>query len=104
MGEHIDTKGCDPNRSEKLAEWSPGGCGGLRHETETLYRSEETGYFLLYEGGPLSRFHELAGVERWYGGSHIRRVTREEAVSWCEETGNYEAIAAISTGSSCPDR
>ncbi len=102
MDKLVDVKGYDPERSEKLADWSPGDYGGLRHEAETLYRSEDGGYFLLYEGGLFSRFHELAGVEHWYGGTHIRPVIREEAIAWCEETGNYEAIEKHFKGSWMP--
>ncbi|HDP26504.1 MAG TPA: hypothetical protein ENN34_13860 [Deltaproteobacteria bacterium] len=86
-------KAFDPAKSTKIGDWSANELsGGFRTDTETLYVSASGDYFLLYEGGMLSRFHELEGVESWFGGSYIRPMTVSEAVSWCEETGNHEAM------------
>lgn len=64
----------------------------LRCDTETLYLSPRGDYFIVYEGGLNASFHSLPGVESWFGGSHIRTVSLEEALEWCEETGNDEAL------------
>lgn len=83
----------DPAKSTSLAQWSASEFSGIfRTDTETLYVSGKGEYFILYEGGMHSRFHELPGVETWFGGSYIRPVTVSEAVAWCEETGNYEVL------------
>jgi hypothetical protein len=86
-------KECRPDRSQKIAEWSSADHSGtLMNDAETLYRTDDGSYFILYEGGLYSRFHELPDVSIWFGGSYTRPVTVEEAYEWCLETGNYDAI------------
>jgi hypothetical protein len=93
MIQDINEKEYNIESSEKLAEWSTADYSGFfRHEAETLYKTEKGNYFILYEGGLLSQYHQLEGLDSWYGGTHIRPVSRAEAVVWCEETGNFEAI------------
>ncbi len=46
----------------------------------------------MYEGGMKAAFHDLPGVESWFGGSYTRALRAEEALEWCEETGNYDAV------------
>ena len=83
----------NPQSSRKLAQWCPDEYGGgFRHEAETLYMTQAGNYFILLEGGLFSRFHEYPGSGQWYGGTFIHRVSRQEAVIWCEETGNYDAL------------
>jgi len=62
------------------------------HETETLYKTKDNDYFLLHEGGLFSRFHTFPEVKNWYGGIFVQPVSLQEAVAWCEETGNYDVI------------
>ncbi len=86
-------KELDPAKSKKLAEWTSAEKPmSLRNDSETLYISEQGAYYIVYEGGLNSGFHNLPGVETWSGGSYIRIISLEEAYSWCEETGNYDAI------------
>jgi hypothetical protein len=89
----------DPEKSQKIAEWnSTDHSGSLMNDAETLYRTEDGSYFILYEGGLHSRFHELPDVSIWFGGSYTRPVTEEEAYEWCLETGNYDAVEIIKNG------
>ena len=89
----IDENEYNPQSSEKLAEWNPAEySGGFRHEAETLYKTQAGNFFILFEGGLFSKFHEFADAKNWYGGKHIQPVSYQEAVVWCEETGNYETI------------
>ncbi|HNY64617.1 MAG TPA: hypothetical protein PKM41_04215 [Deltaproteobacteria bacterium] len=83
----IDDREYDPQDSEKLAEWV---AEGLRGESETLYRTKGGKFFILEQGGFISR--SSRGKGPWFGGSSIRPVTELEALEWCEGTGNYEAI------------
>jgi hypothetical protein len=93
MIQNINEKEYNIESSEKVAEWSAADySGSFRHEAETLYKTENGHYFIFYEGGLFSQYHQLEGLDSWYGGTHIRPVTRDEAVAWCEETGNDEAI------------
>jgi len=92
----VDNKKYDPQSCELLAQWNPAELrGGFRHESEILYKTEDGEFFVLYEGGLLSRFHALSQVENWYGGVVVQPVSRNEALAWCEETGNYEAIERL---------
>jgi hypothetical protein len=80
-------------KAQKIAEWNNADhSGSLRNDSETLYASEEGNYFIIYEGGLYSRFHELPGVVTWFGGSYTRSVSLNDAYVWCQETGNYDAI------------
>jgi len=89
----IDERKYDPQSSKQLAQWNPAGMsGGFRHEIETLFKTHDNDFFILHEGGLFSRFHRFPEVENWYGGTFVQPVSREEAVAWCEETGNYEVI------------
>jgi hypothetical protein len=83
----------DPHKARKLADWnSSDHSSSLINDTETLYMTDDGDYFIFYEGGLHSRFHELPGVTTWFGGTYIRPVTVEDALAWCQETGNYDAI------------
>jgi hypothetical protein len=83
----------NPRKAQKIAEWdSTDHTGSLRNDVETLYVTEDGDYFIIYDGGLYSRFHELPGITTWFGGSYTRTVTKEEAYVWCQETGNYDAI------------
>lgn len=84
-----DEKEYDPSTSERLAEWSP---GGLRGETESLYKTAGGNFFILAQAGLLSRPHDFPESSVWFGGTGIRPVSPREAYEWCEETGNYEVM------------
>jgi hypothetical protein len=86
-------KELNPDKSTRLAQWNSADHNhSLRNDSETLYINENGEYFIIYEGGLSSGFHELPGVEAWFGGSYIRIMTREYAYAWCEETGNTDTI------------
>jgi len=89
----MDENEYNPQSSEKLAEWNHAEySGGFSHETEALFKTQGGNFFILFEGGLFSRFHEFADSENWYGGTHVQPVSYQEAIVWCEETGNYETI------------
>lgn len=86
-------KELETNKATVLATWCPmEHSGSLMRDTETLCRSPRGDYFIVYEGGLHASFHNLDGVESWFGGTYIRTVTPEEAIAWCEETGNTDTI------------
>ena len=83
----------DPQKSRKLAEWNNRDhSGSLINDTEILYITEDGHYFIFYEGGLQSRFHELPGLATWFGGTYIWPVSVEDAFTWCQETDNYDVI------------
>jgi hypothetical protein len=86
-------KELNPDKSTRLAQWNSADHNhSLRNDSETLYINENGEYFIIYEGGLSSGFHELPGVEAWFGGSYIRIITIEDAYAWCEETGYSDII------------
>lgn len=84
-----DEKEYNPGESSKLAEWSP---GGLRDESEILYKTAKGNFFILIRAGMIARIQNMQGEGGWLEGSRIRPVTPEEARAWCEETGSYEVM------------
>jgi hypothetical protein len=91
--QRLIAKELDPDKSTRLAQWNSADHNGcLRDDSETLYVNENGEYYIIYEGGLSSRFHELPDVETWFGGSYIRTITIEDAYAWCEETGNTDTI------------
>jgi len=52
----------------------------------TLYKTPRSSqYFLVGEGGPMSRFAQSAGQNQWTGGSDLIPMIRKEALEWaCE--------------------
>jgi hypothetical protein len=92
----FDVSEFDPAHSEAIADWSPGdGSRVSFKESEHLYKTEKGNYFVLTDGGLYSRFTEFPGAEVWFGGVDIQPLTEDEAVEWCESTGNYEVIDMI---------
>jgi hypothetical protein len=85
----FDEREYSPATSQRLAEWNP---GGLRDESEALYKTGKGNFFIFAQFGMISRHRRLQGEGGWFGVSEIRPVTIEEALAWCEETGNYEVI------------
>jgi len=81
------------DKSTRLGEWSSSDHNGsLRNNSETLYANDLGDYFIIYEGGLDAGFHNLPGVESWFGGTYTRQVSIEDAFAWCEETGNHDVI------------
>jgi hypothetical protein len=60
---------------------------------EELYVTTKGAHFLFGSGGPLSRYSSPAGNNSYEGGSRIIPMSREEALTWCEE---HECEKAIS--------
>lgn len=81
------------DKSTRLAEWcSADHSSSLRSDSEVLFINQRGEYFIVYEGGLGAGFHELPGVETWFGGTYIRMLSLEDAYAWCEETANFDAV------------
>jgi hypothetical protein len=50
-----------------------------------LYKTPRGNFFLAGEGGPLSRYGRPAYGGGTCGGEGIIPISREDALSWCEE-------------------
>ena len=59
--------------------------GDFHYYSESLYKTPRGNYFLAGEGGPLSRYGRPAYGGGTCGGDGILPVSKEDALSWCEE-------------------
>lgn len=94
MKKIINGKKYDTATAEKLGFFDNNELGFASVE-ETLYRKRTGEFFLLGEGGPMSRYAETIGANEWSGGSRIMPMTWDEARKWAEEhlsADDYEGI------------
>lgn len=62
---------------------------------ETLYRKKTGEFFLLGEGGPLTKYARRTSSSEWCGDSRIIPLTEAEAREWLAEHANgdkYEEV------------
>jgi hypothetical protein len=86
-------KELNPDKARRLAEWTNADhSGSLRNDTETLFLSEQGDVLPRVRGGMNAGFHDLPGVESWFGGRYVRTISVEEAYAWCLETGNTDVV------------
>lgn len=59
----------------------------------TLYKTPRSGrFFLVGEGGPMSRFAQSAGQNSWRGGSDLTPLSKEEALEFAEQYLDAETV------------
>lgn len=59
----------------------------------TLYKTPRSGkFFLVGEGGPMTRFAHRVDQNSRTGGSDLQPMTREEALEWAEQYLDAETI------------
>jgi len=51
---------------------------------EELYRTPKGTFFIVGEGGALSRYRESCGQNSWGPGENVRIISKEAAYSWAE--------------------
>ena len=66
----------------------------MKGTREALYRKRTGEYFLLGEGGAMSRYARPLGDNRWGGGKEVTPITDEAARSWMEREATPEAYEA----------
>ena len=80
--------------SKKIGSWDNGIYGNdFRSCEEDLYKNTKGAYFLVGEGGPLSKYSVCHGNET-SGGTELIPMTAAEAQEWAEEhleADEYEA-------------
>jgi len=68
--------------------------GDFHYWEETLYKTPRAHrFFVVGEGGPMSRYSKTIGQNQWSGGSDLRPLNKTEAMRWCEEhlgSGDWE--------------
>lgn len=94
MKKIINGKKYDTATAEKLGFFDNNELGFSSVE-ETLYRKRTGEFFLLGEGGPMSKYAVNTGGGNWAGGTAIIPLSWESARAWAEEhldAATYEAI------------
>lgn len=92
----INGKKYDTETARKVAEWSNGlGVRDFNHMSEELYVKRTGEFFILGEGGPLTRYAEDCRGGGSGSGVQIIPITESEAREWSEKhmsVDEYEAI------------
>lgn len=77
-GIHYDTKNA-------TAIGTAGTLGLLSHWEATLYRTPGSKrFFLVGEGGPMTRFAQSAGYNSWIDGEDLIPLIDEQALQWAQ--------------------
>lgn len=95
MKKIINGKKYDTATAEKLGFFDNNADQRLASVVETLYRKRTGEFFLLGEGGPMSKYAVSTGGGNWAGGTSIIPLSWESARAWAEEhldAAAYEAI------------
>jgi len=84
----------DPEKAKVVGSDSYSHSGDCHFWQETLYRTPRAGrFFLVGEGGPMSRYARVVGQNSWAGGSDLTPLNKAVALRWCEEhlwAGDWE--------------
>jgi hypothetical protein len=52
--------------------------------SEKLFKTKKGQFFLVGEGGPMSKWAQSCGTNSWGSGSGMKLLTREQALEWAE--------------------
>ena len=92
MKKTINGKRYDTDKATEIATFdSPHYRTDFHWFCETLYRTARGRFFLHGEGNGLSRY-STSCADGWGPGTRVVPMTEDEALEWCEQTGNEEAI------------
>lgn len=94
MKKIINGKKYDTATAEKLGFFDNNEVGAASVE-ETLYRKRTGEFFLLGEGGPMSKYAVSTGGGGWAGGAAIIPLSWESARAWAEEHLDASAYQGI---------
>ena len=94
MKKIINGKKYDTATAEKLGFFDNNELGFSSVE-ESLYRKRTGEFFLLGEGGPMSKYAVSTGGGNWAGGTAIIPLSWEAARAWAEENLDAAAYEAI---------
>jgi hypothetical protein len=82
----INGKRYDSDKATEIATWSNRcSCNDFHYCEEKLYQTKSGAFFILGEGGALSRYAQSCGTNSTCGGSNISPMSAEEARDWLEE-------------------
>jgi hypothetical protein len=85
----VNGKRYNTDTAEKIADHSNTADRRDFHQfEETLYKTPSGAFFLVGEGGPMSKYAKATGQNEWSGSSdNFTPLTRAEALQWCEDYG-----------------
>jgi hypothetical protein len=87
-----DKKRYNTETAKTVASWHNGHyANDFKSCEETLYKTPKGAYFIVGEGGPMSKYGKQIGNSRHWG-TGMRVITEAEAVDWLEETDNIDAL------------
>jgi hypothetical protein len=77
----------------KIASWDNGmGYSDFRHIDEDLYRTPKGVFFIVGEGGALSKYAQSCGNNSTCGGVEWEVLSEEQAQAWLEDHDETEAL------------
>ncbi len=88
----IEGRRYDTAKAQEIASDSYSNPGDFHHWHETLYRTAGGSWFLVGQGGPMSKYARCTGQNEQSGGEELRVLTEEQAREWLEE---HECTAAL---------
>lgn len=88
----INGKVYDTGKAELIAEWDNGYYGNdFKRCEESLYRTPKGAWFVVGEGGPMSKYARPVG-NMTSGGDGLEPLTGDEAYQWLEDKRETELI------------
>ncbi len=84
----------DTDTATDIGFTTGGEIGSFTYWSETLFRKRTGEYFLLGEGGPMTRYAVSSGSNTWTGSHKIIPLTYENARQWAEkalDADDYQA-------------
>ena len=93
MRKVIGGKVYNTETAKQIATASYSNYGDLAYWSEEIYRTKRGNWFLVGEGGAMSKYARAIGQNEVGGGSAIIPLTRGKALAWLEaHTSDSEAI------------
>ena len=75
--------------AEKIVDWDNGHYpNDFQFLSETLYITIKGQFFLHCRGGAATHCAQRIG-NGWTGGAHLKKLSRSEAIDWCESRHIY---------------
>lgn len=95
MKKIINGKKYDTDTAQAMGSYDINATTSFEYVEETLYRKRTGEFFLLGEGGPMSKYAVNTGGGNWAGGAAIIPLSWEAARAWAEERLDAAAYEAI---------
>jgi hypothetical protein len=95
MKQVIDGKLYDTEEATLVATYNPvKDRGDFSFLCEKLYRTDAGRYFIHGDGGPKTKYSQRVGTGETAGGSEIRPLSAEDALTWAENRSIDGSVVA----------